>query len=865
MISKVNKSNKALYEARLAEINRLLHEQNLLANDEVVDTLESYYQHIVEIQKLPVRYVDPDTGEAYKSKYLLMPLDEPLFQIDANKRSITVPTDFAKNGIGVKGDHRAEVLYFAIDRYFDARDLYDGTDYIIINWQFRGPNDSRNKELETHTSIALAPDDTYIPGQIVFGWVIEQDMTPTKGTLSFSIAFVSKNADNTYSYAFNTTVASVTVNDSLVLEDPSILSSLKRPIFERLRNSEFTPDNVDPVENPVWRTGQNVIWNEEEGISGLSGLPLIANFEYNNEGNEGDEVLLQAVGAVVDQEGVNIKYTWSGMEFANGNSISRDPEVVREADGPSRETDWVPTKDIVAQEGIVYWVGDGRVKTRLSIAAGEDLPVDQAVYELGSSQTVSAAGDYLVEMQGSRMGATSRSVPSKHCIIPHAAIPAVTLRVEGVAPDANYTANSNGYIVDDEDVAKGFIFIGDDAPSVKAIVTKDETNVRGRNDIAGVEVVAKKLSTAPNDSNAELAQANQDAIEIKQKDNKIMIVGHLANLNSYLSTNEYQASLGASKWIALDLGTNISDITKLTWSGSPLTQDDVNEAASVGLDAGHIIFWVRAEQLPKVIKLGRAGYADSEYTIVFVDADDYTDEDEGFDADKALANARKGIIKESELGKIAFIIADGESKPTIDDFDNAEWVRYADNQLFDIPSNNASAEGTYCVYAANERNHSYSISERSDLINVSKIAPKLSGISVTVKEGSNFNLVLLENNATKMRENEQTHAMEPTTFRMDNNGAECTISVTDNFESFKDDVELSLVVKEIDPRVWAADGKIVFITDDVERPYEYSVDSENKFTINANDPGAFIVEAVTVYNGVKRITDTEPFYITTLY
>ena len=49
MISKVNKSNKALYEARLAEINRLLHEQNLISSDEVVDTLESYYQHIVEI------------------------------------------------------------------------------------------------------------------------------------------------------------------------------------------------------------------------------------------------------------------------------------------------------------------------------------------------------------------------------------------------------------------------------------------------------------------------------------------------------------------------------------------------------------------------------------------------------------------------------------------------------------------------------------------------------------------------------------------------------------------------------------------------------------------------------------------------
>ena len=854
MISKVNKSNKALYEARLAEINRLLHEQNLISSDEVVDTLESYYQHIVEIQKLPVRYVDPDTGEAYKSKYLLMPLDEPLFQIDANKRSISVPADFAKNGVGVKGDHRAEVLYFVIDRYFDARDLYDGTDYIIINWQFRGVNDSRNKELETHTSIALAPDDTYIPGSIVFGWVIDNEMTPSKGTLSFSVSFVSKNADNTYSYALNTTVASVIINDSLCLKDPSILSSLKRPVFERLRNSEFTPDSVDPVKLPVWRTGQNVIWDEEEGVSGLSGLPLIANFDFKN-GDEVDTVLLQAVGAVTDQEGVNLKYTWSGMQFADGESVGREPEIVREAEGPSVETDWVLTSDTVAQPGIVYWTGDGRVKTRLSIEAGENLPEGKNVYELGSSLEVSAAGDYLVEMQGVRMGATSRSVPSKHCIIPHAAIPEVTLKVAGVAPsDVN-----NGYEIDNPDIASEFTFVDDNAPSVKAIVTKDEKNVRGRNDIVGVEVVAKKLMTVPNDANAEVSQANQDAIEIKQKDNVIMIVGHLNELNSYLSTNEYQASLGASKWIAIDLGTNISDITKLTWNGSPLTQEDAQEAIALGLDEGHIIFWVRAEQLPKVIKIGRAGYADSEYKVVFVDAADYI-EDEEFDADKALENARLGILKESELGKIAFIIADGESEPSINDFDDAEWTLYEDNMLFDIPSNNASAEGTYCVYAANKRNHSMSISERSDLIKVSKIAPKLSNITVTVEDASGFNFVLIENNETKMRQNEQTGASVPTVYNMSSDGAHCKIVIGDSFADFKDNVELQLTVKEIDRDAWET-GDLVFTTAENEVPYEYSVDSNNEFIISASDPGLFVIEAITKYNGVKRTTYTEPLYL----
>jgi hypothetical protein len=74
-----------------------------------------------------------------------------------------------------------------------------------------------------------------------------------------------------------------------------------------------------------------------------------------------------------------------------------------------------------------------------------------------------------------------------------------------------------------------------------------------------------------------------------------MVVGHLADLNSYLSTNEYQASLGASKWVAIDLGTNINDITKLTWSGSPLGPDEARDAIELGLGEGHIVFWARAE------------------------------------------------------------------------------------------------------------------------------------------------------------------------------------------------------------------------------------------------------------------------------
>ena len=56
----------------------------------------------------------------------------------------------------------------------------------------------------------------------------------------------------------------------------------------------------------------------------------------------------------------------------------------------------------------------------------------------------------------------------------------------------------------------------------------------------------------------------------------------------------------------------------MTWNGSELTQDDVDEAASVGLGAGHIIFWAKADQLPRTIVLGAQGYEDTTLQVEFV-------------------------------------------------------------------------------------------------------------------------------------------------------------------------------------------------------------------------------------------------------
>ena len=50
-------------------------------------------------------------------KFLRLPLDEPLFEIDANSRKINVDaTPFKTNGLSVQGDNLAETIFFKITR-----------------------------------------------------------------------------------------------------------------------------------------------------------------------------------------------------------------------------------------------------------------------------------------------------------------------------------------------------------------------------------------------------------------------------------------------------------------------------------------------------------------------------------------------------------------------------------------------------------------------------------------------------------------------------------------------------------------------------------------------------------------------------
>lgn len=134
--------------------------------------------------------------------YTTLPSNEPRLIIDANSREISIPVEF--DFLAVKNDHKAETIYFEIDRYFDNHDLSE--QMCVIQWL------NQNDE---GISPCTALDVETFEGKIIFGWEITSDCTRHAGDLRFSVRFYSIDDIGGFIYNFNTLPAVSKVLDTL--------------------------------------------------------------------------------------------------------------------------------------------------------------------------------------------------------------------------------------------------------------------------------------------------------------------------------------------------------------------------------------------------------------------------------------------------------------------------------------------------------------------------------------------------------------------------------------------------------------------------------------------------------------------------
>lgn len=482
MITKLTAENAELYYApRFAEITAAL--QATGKNIEI-KSLEDYFLYLTDIAELKVGA--KDMPNAY---LLVLPADEEVFAIDANTRAISVPAFVKKNGIGVYGDHQAEMIVMTIDRYFDHEDFLN--DKIVINWNFTRAGEKTPLYPENQAAAAFAPNEELNPGYITFGFIITKDMTPEKGTLTFSVT-IYDDKSNDIVYSFNTLTASVAINDTLTLTDMSIVKNETSNYVNRLTNSVYTDNTITPLGDPQWKTGE-LINNQ---YTGLDAVAYFKSYEdLNNSYEEGALLVAYALGQPATAD---IDYKWSFKPVDGTVETARNFVTV------NKKPDYVPVAvpDVDPGEGVYFYKED--------------------------------------EMH---------RIDTTHPI-----------------PYAQAKAEYDASLVED-----GLRFL---------------------------PLTVKKLTTIPADENAEDCEFNQNAVRFAVAGNQLQIRS-VEELRSFASTNEAQ---GSGKWVGIDIDTGLETIEGILWGDYELNADDVAEAASVGLGAGHIIFWVKADAIANIAR-----------------------------------------------------------------------------------------------------------------------------------------------------------------------------------------------------------------------------------------------------------------------
>lgn len=233
---------------------------------EGIRTLEEFFGHLQDLYRL-------------NPKYIMLPLDEEPFKIDADKRTITVPNSF-KSGVTVQGDIIAETLLFTINRFFDAVDLSSCEMY--VQWE-------RAKDTTQYvTPIADLIDVN--SETIMFGWPLSEQVADIAGQIKFSVRFIKRDG-NKIVYSFSTMPTTINIYQGLDYDIDNCASDSANLLFDAvITNSESTvgPSAVRPVF--VTNLDEEISYLGEDGTAALAVMARVSDggdifYEWYNSEN----------------------------------------------------------------------------------------------------------------------------------------------------------------------------------------------------------------------------------------------------------------------------------------------------------------------------------------------------------------------------------------------------------------------------------------------------------------------------------------------------------------------------------------------------------------------------------------------------
>lgn len=366
--------------------------------------------------------------------FMCLPLDEPTFYINANTRKIEISKEFT--GQQVQGDESAEIIWFSVDRYFDTTDLYNTN--IYIQWEV----DNNGKKREGLTP-AFGRSLTIKPGQIVFGWALNQEITEAGSNVKFAVRFyVFDDKGENLIYSMSSLPSSLKINPSLNIdiEDDALVSEItvnkNHMIYQRLRASA-TPSLIPPaqpiIELDVYAVRENLVVQDTIDL------------------DENGEAVLKAKAAIPDEQmgAGKIDYVWYYYD-KNNKQIEVDKNAISMVYEKS-------TDKKVSRNDKYYELNGSEYQPVIPEAGANESPADKGWYEEQSKCVATIAGRYGISAYN-RFNGSVESIHSKEAdlfVIPFAVEPQFTPEETQVVISndtgsatlkMNVTASDNGVI-----------------------------------------------------------------------------------------------------------------------------------------------------------------------------------------------------------------------------------------------------------------------------------------------------------------------------------------------------------------------------------------------------------------------------------
>ena len=390
-----------------------------------ITNLNEYFQHIEELAALAT-----NQGRTGTDPYFLrVPLDEPFFEINANTRGITVPGELSQ--VGVVGDKLAEILFFRIDRYYDAVDL--NTRHIYIEWEL--PDGTRG------ISRDFLRDTQSEKDKIIFGWLIDDKLTEQVGTIRFAVRFVewSSRGDSSNAptegtglqYSFSSLPATISISNTLhytLFEDDEELKYDTAMSERAISNLTYYLENSDPdstdeiapqlAAKPVFIRNLDV--NADEVTKDVM---YKRNLNGGGKGQQRGSLKLIAEAYAKDAGNIAYKYGYRAQLTDGVSSLPTDPEFIKVTDTSNTNATYYIQLDNMAFQP----VSQDEIATII-----ENLEEGQTAdfYEKTAVTTVDKPGYYHVNARNRVSGLKTNTADSYILYVPYAAMPEVNQEID---------------------------------------------------------------------------------------------------------------------------------------------------------------------------------------------------------------------------------------------------------------------------------------------------------------------------------------------------------------------------------------------------------------------------------------------------